>query len=264
MEQVSHWARGSSWTWPPPPPGLGRLQAVLCSRARTWRCDRPAPAVCGQVSPAPQHCRGPGFLPLSPHSVSSGLLGFLVREIKGRVWLLLRAVAYERGACCAHVLDRVLGAQGCCLCAVRLVLVHGGLSRPVDAVLPFAVWVSRQPAVCCVLRVGARLPLCRGPSGSLRNTVRVWILAQEGVCCCKVIEIPLPFLVLSQLPFPRVACSFLSDLWLHGRRQRRPRWPSAPARGASRASGPGCACASGPSAPIAEASAAPRRVLSAL
>ena len=251
----------------PAGPDLPLLRGWAASRQRSARVHAHCGVIarpllcavrCLEQSPAHQHCQGPGFLPLSQHSVSSGLLGCLVREIKGRVWLLLRAVAYERGACRARVLVRVLGAQGCCLCAVRLVLAHGGLSRPVDAALPFAVWVSRQPAICCVLRMGARLPLCRGPSGSLRNAVRVWVLAQEGVFCCKVIEIPLPFLVLSQLPFPPVACSSLSDLWLHGGRQRRPRWPSAPARDVSRRSDLVACVPVDPSAPITEASAVPR------
>lgn len=33
VEQVSRWARGSDGSWPPPRPGLGRLQAPLSSRS---------------------------------------------------------------------------------------------------------------------------------------------------------------------------------------------------------------------------------------
>ena len=80
VEQVSHWAHGSDWSWPPPAPGLGRPRAPLSSHWHTLRCDHPC-LLCAvrcleQLRPH-QHSWGPGLLLLSQHNVFSGFLGFL-------------------------------------------------------------------------------------------------------------------------------------------------------------------------------------------
>ena len=63
VEQVSHWAHGSDWSWPPPAPGLGRPRAPLPEGCAVP--GSPLPEGLGRPG-LPSPGAGPSWAPLSP------------------------------------------------------------------------------------------------------------------------------------------------------------------------------------------------------